>query len=514
MLSRSMEDIISGYDKVWLYNNYVRIVYNSKPYERVSKKKMVEEIFKEYSEEGTVRTICTVRELKYLKKVLNEDTPWQILLDDKYKWERETLIKKFLIVRGAKGVSIPDDIYKYVESEIEKTDWEIMKNYTDATIIFIAFVKMRGYCAVDYLRELARNIVETPKNDIDYYFNNCLFRYYVYIYNREYMNGEIIKTALDYDWFHDDVKLEKSLNKYEEPSGYQFDSEVYKSIFYNGYDVNNEVIKKFTDELEKYPRYDKDDVMSAILSYTFYNESISPVKNWFKETDTSKKIDFDKFFKLMDDAYGEMNSAALYGEQIKNEKQLVKSFDPTPLIRDCVKQKNAYMERKDFLLFNKLYSGVLDFTINKYGITSARIYRNDNVREDVFDNAVKTFWKNKEAIIFEFCLANPYNFNKEEIKLVKEFRKAINEEFVLVGYDKDYAKLLYNDNIYMVKSMTRNMDEMKPPINVPKFIFAQLFPFKDNIILWENFSTSTFDSKEFKGDLIEKVEKGKTVYKL
>lgn len=514
MLSKSMEDIISGYDKVWLFNSYVRIVYNSRNYERVSKKKMVEEIFDAYAEEEMISSICTVRELKYLKKVLNKDTPWQILLDDRYKWERETLMKKFLIVRNNNEISIPEDIYKYVEREIKCLDWKASEGFSIANANFVAFVKMRGYCTVDDLREFVKNIVVSPDDDIDSYFSNPLFRYYVYIFDRRNSKDEIVETALDYDHFHDDIALEKLLDKYEQPSDYKFDSVLYQSIFYNGYDVNNEVIKKFTDELEKYPRYDKDDVMRALQSYTFFNESISPVKEWFKETDTSKKIDFDKFFKLMDDAYGEMNSAALYGEQIKNEKQLVKSFNPTPLIRDCVKQKNAYMERKDFLLFNKLYSGVLDFTSKKYGIANAKIYRNENVREDVFDNAVKTFWKNKDAIIFEFCLANPYNFSKEEIKLVKEFRKAINEKFVLVGYDKDYAKLLYNDNIYMVKSMTRNMDEMKPRINVPKFIFAQLFPFKDNIVLWENFSTSTFDSKEFKGDLIEKVEKGKTVYKL
>ena len=43
---------------------------------------------------------------------------------------------------------------------------------------------------------------------------------------------------------------------------------------------------------------------------------------------------------------------------------------------------------------------------------------------------INKYWENKEFITTEFCLANPYKFNKEELSLASEFKKGIRRKSI------------------------------------------------------------------------------------
>ena len=72
-----------GYKKEFVYDLYSRIIDDYKAYDKVTKKKMFEVITEFYSDYNNIIDLCTVREIKFLKKVAKgEDFDYR---DDKYK---------------------------------------------------------------------------------------------------------------------------------------------------------------------------------------------------------------------------------------------------------------------------------------------------------------------------------------------------------------------------------------------------------------------------------------------
>ena len=56
--------------KDYVYDSYTKIVDDFKDYEKITKVKMLDAIYKVYSDYNNIISLCTVRELKYLKKLI------------------------------------------------------------------------------------------------------------------------------------------------------------------------------------------------------------------------------------------------------------------------------------------------------------------------------------------------------------------------------------------------------------------------------------------------------------
>ena len=67
-----MYDKIKHLKKEYVYEYYTRIVDNFKDYEKITRVKMLDEIYAVYNDYHTIINICTVRELKYLKMISEE----------------------------------------------------------------------------------------------------------------------------------------------------------------------------------------------------------------------------------------------------------------------------------------------------------------------------------------------------------------------------------------------------------------------------------------------------------
>ena len=86
-----------------VHDSYASIVEDFKDYEKVSKVQMIKEIFDVYSDYENIINICTYRELVYLKKVLNNDKD---LTDEKYRFEKDALMDKYLICSDIHSLSL------------------------------------------------------------------------------------------------------------------------------------------------------------------------------------------------------------------------------------------------------------------------------------------------------------------------------------------------------------------------------------------------------------------------
>lgn len=63
------------------------------------------------------------------------------LLDDKYKWERNTLSNKFLVQNDYNQVFIPNEIIDQVKIAIKNVNWDITKKLDDINEILVSRIK-------------------------------------------------------------------------------------------------------------------------------------------------------------------------------------------------------------------------------------------------------------------------------------------------------------------------------------------------------------------------------------
>ena len=95
-----MHDFIKNFRKEYVFEYYSRIVEGFKDYNKITKVKMLDEIYNTYDNPNNIIDICTIKELKYLQKKLNNEIPKSsknILVTDKYNWEVRNLQNKFLL---------------------------------------------------------------------------------------------------------------------------------------------------------------------------------------------------------------------------------------------------------------------------------------------------------------------------------------------------------------------------------------------------------------------------------
>ena len=140
------------------------------------------------------------------------------------------------------------------------------------------------------------------------------------------------------------------------------------------------------------------------------------------------------------------------------------------------------MSKSDSKLFYKIYFGLLEFTNKKYKINNMKIYNHHGVNPYELKDIVDKFWKNKDAIVLEFCLVNPYKFTK--VKITREFKKEIRGMFIIVKYDLEYTAFMEKDKVYMVKGLNDNIDNIISYKDLPYAVVTSVIPFK-NVLTYD-----------------------------
>ena len=120
METRKIYERINWYRKDFIHERYTRIVYDFKDYEKISRTKMLEEVYKIYDDYNNIKDICTTRELKYLKNIIEGKIIFNKENSEKYKWESDTLHSKFLLEYDSfkEENFIPDEIIDKVKEAV------------------------------------------------------------------------------------------------------------------------------------------------------------------------------------------------------------------------------------------------------------------------------------------------------------------------------------------------------------------------------------------------------------
>ena len=148
--------------KEMLYETYLRIVYNAKNYNNITKNKMLEEIIKEYAQENYLYCICTKKELDFLKYIKNK----KLSVDDieKYEWEIKKLNEKCIFSRVA--LEVFEEQEQNVQEALKTYEQNNKKGIEDVVIFIISKVKTNAIMLTKALTSMIESMFNFDEKEI------------------------------------------------------------------------------------------------------------------------------------------------------------------------------------------------------------------------------------------------------------------------------------------------------------------------------------------------------------
>ena len=204
MQTMKMYERINWYKKEYVHEQYSRIVEHFKDYDKITKKKMLESIYKVYNDSNNIIDICTTRELKYLKMLLDKKNNMKDLLGNKYEWERKILRNKFLVQDDYDQVFIPDEIIDKVKIAIKNINWDETKKLDDLNEILVSYCKIQASALLNSVSAFGSAVTGIDEKYIKtHMLNNKLFNYYVLVYTKDFETiGNNILVCLYQDYYY------------------------------------------------------------------------------------------------------------------------------------------------------------------------------------------------------------------------------------------------------------------------------------------------------------------------
>ena len=494
MLVSKMYERIKWYKKEYVHDYYSRIVKPFKDYEKITKTKMLEAVYKVYEDYNNIIDICTERELKYLKMILENKTSMEELFDKKYEWERRTLHCKFLIQEDLSDVVfIPDEIIDKVRDAIKNINWNIVKKLDSINEVLVPYCKIQAEAILNTVSAFGSALTGVSEDNlITHMLHNKVFNYYVMVYPKNIEGlGDDIWVTLYQDYYAIEDRLDEERRKQGLAGTIQIDKKKFQTLFYNDFDINNKKISKFLDEIKKLPFF-WFKALDIIREFAVLNIDRKSLKDSIASVPSLKNYDLTKFFEILDEAMDEMPSGALNGLTPNEARKFLLEQEKYELEKEnsYIKQNNACLSRQDAKLFYKIYFRLLEFTNNKYEIKPGlKIYNKQGINPYDIIDIVETFWENKNVIVLEFCLANPYKFNKEELSITSEFQKGFRDNFIITKHYKEYTAVMSKDRIYMIKGINDNLDNIISFKDLPCWVRTAIIPFK-NVLIYDGIINS------------------------
>ena len=481
--------------KEMLYETYLRIVYDPKDYDNITRNKMLEEIIKEYDQDNYLYHICTRKELDFLKYISNK----RISTNDqkKYEWEIKQLNEKCIFSKVT--FEVFNEQKQNVKDALKIYEKHNKNGFEDAIIFMISKIKTNAIMLTKALISMMKSMYEIDEKGINNLMGSPLFHFYCE-FNYEYF--EFSEQEEEFVYYRDYYDILDELQAARKIFGMAgtipFDIRDDIDIFYYDFPIRKKVVKKMYDEVNK--RLDRGFLFKIIDQARVLNNRIG--LDVFMD---------DELLEIVFEALDECPCAAMngftpneYNKQLYEELDLDKEFIYIP-------QNNAHLCKSSADQYYKLYFALLDYINQKYKIHPEikKIYKQDGLDVNKLNDIDKYLWEHKD-IIDDFIKDNDYKFDDEELSEIKEFKNAITSNcFIIVGFDREYTKILSNDGkLYMIKGIRTNFDKIMNPKELPKIISTTLLMFKGNIVFksfFENMDDIVFGN-DVKKEIVDNMK--------
>ena len=483
-----MEIVDNPYKKEFVFDLYSRIYPDFKDYEKITKKKMIEKIIEFYSDYNNIIDICTYREIKFLKRIANgEKIAWD---DDRFEFEKDILRKKMLISHND---SLEYDFYDELKDSIllalSRVKMSEVKKKTELNEFLVGFCKVMGNFLIYPLIDMASSLFNIDSKVVfDHVFDNKLFNYYVVIYDKYVETfDEETPIGLYRDYYYVEDELDEERKEYAISGTQTFDLKQYINIFYDDFNFDNKIVKKFYKELIDLPFFGFS-ALEPIRVFALLNKDREPLKDSISNVPALAHVSLDDFFELLDKAMDEMPSGALNGMCPREYKEKLEEKAEYEFKREMeyTGQRNACLGDDVAKNFYNLYFSLLEYVNNKYHIDTSlkKIYKQEYLDPNQLMPIIEYLFEDKEKIIDAYIKDNPHNFNSEDLEKVSKFKQGIRGMFTIAKYEEDYTALLASDRVYMIKGLNSNIDEVIPYHDIPCIVTTSLFPY-DGVIIYD-----------------------------
>ncbi len=394
-----MKEEVKYLRKDCVFENYTRIIEKFKDYDKISKVKIIDEVYKDYQTIQPIIDICTVRELKYLQKLINDDPDCQDL--EKYKFEIKNLRAKFLIFYSH-SITIPEETYDYICKALKQVDWKVAKKKDRINEVLVGICRVYGELMAEPLVQISCSLLGISASEVnDHLCHNRLFKYYVY-FKPEYIESldQEMPMFVYQDYYSILDELDEARRKYGIACSKEINIQDFINMFYYGFNINCPVVKKMYQKLMNINHYVL--LLNPIRKVVLLNEDR---KDLFELVERVVGKD-QEFLDLLNQALDEIPCAALNGATPTEAKYYRLEEEKNRYTKEVsyIKQQNAKLDKKSVNTFYQIYFALLEFTNNKYGINKQlkRIYKQTRLNPKELINIVDKFWKEKETIIDDF----------------------------------------------------------------------------------------------------------------
>ncbi len=465
-------------DKGYLYDIYFRVVQLPKKYTSITRKKMLEEIIKQYTPQYIV-DICTCRELKFLEKVV-KNVPVNYSPD--YEFEIETLADK-LLYNYESGLT--QELESNIKEALKLVNYERKKEEDRFLAAIIGYVRSQGFVFETMLQAFCEALQQEFDFDTQSFpMTSPLFSYYIYLETEFKLRGDKEAVVFVYqDFFEYMYEIYDDRFKYEMATPKFLSLEAYESIFYTGFNCANKAISRFVNTLKKSTK----DVFEYRLKKTLVLSAINFGDGGIFYHDLNQLNELlgldATLLKLFKKAEQEFPRPLLSGLSSKEYRKYEEKNKRIEQFRSSnVKQVHAKLDEKDAKLFYKYYFSVLDFTNKKLkvipGFDFGGMYLDQNQVVKIIDE----FWNNKESILDEYCRKNPLKLTNRGLNIIRNFKYGFRGEFVVSHFDEKYTVFDNEEALYMVKGLYDNIDQIIHADTLPITVKTSILPFADAII--------------------------------
>ena len=462
------KEYLKEFTKEDIYDIYRVLNVRIKNYDKITRNKMLEVIESEYEDYHNIISICTLKELTFLKELVAKKKIKIQNINELQDFILSNLSSKLLIKLAGDEVTLMDGLENSIKEAVTKLDLKAKQHKEDLIIPLLGAMRLLGLERYDNMVMIFSSIYEISSEEYNkLLLDSLLFKYYTFItYHKAYDYLLVYHSYMD---FTDELI---SLYETKKMGIKVIDDEMFINVFYYGYDKNNkELLNSFGLSTAKL-----DEVMDKMPS--------SKYQLLTKEEYAKDILKHNKFEEERDYTYQ--------------------------------KQVNASLHPKDCDLFYKLYFALLEYTNQEYKINETlKIYKSKYLNPADLYPIVNKFFENKETIVDKVVKENPYKLNRLELEYLKDFKRGIRDKFIIYKYEKEYTLISNNNTIYMVKGLRCPIDEIIDYKDLPYPVETSLIPFRGFIVYDGMIAGYEMNiSMSMKKNLLKEAEEFPKVYKL
>lgn len=464
-------DVFNSRGKMFAFNAYESLFeVDEYDYEKTTRKKIFKDISDLYSDPQVLVELCTKKEIDYLNDCINGN----INHSSKAWLIRMNLESKLLFDTWQD--TIPDEFVDSIKQASKLYENKDNQKSDDDLTLLLGFLKVHGVILEDSIIKFGSLLFDYKEDDIRKLLEHRRVKFYTssgynekHLFEYSYLEDEVEYFDI-YDGIYDNNCL---IPSFLEP-------QAYIDIFNNGFDLSKEYNNKIFEYCDK-----------KIIDCTYALHELNTIGRLNRERKIYKKYFCGQILStipesIIDEVLDNYPAVVFNGKTLlevnKMEDEIQKNFEERN--RKMRKQKRACLGENDSDFFYELYFDLLDYVNTKYEI-------NPNLNESLRSRfgieasevvEVSDFlYKNPSKYINEYILMNPFLKTKYR-RIVEDFKRAKVGAFMLYSYDENYALMMDDDYIYMVKGLRCNIDEIIPKECLPCFVETRLLMFKGNIV--------------------------------